>query len=485
MAVVVLLMVYVIPGVYRRRVILADVRIDERYSPQLRTLALPEGTAGVETGGPTGAIFFRKPEVIMAENDERDILPPSAGRNVRTLARERARRKARISQRAANRQRGFVVAGALGLLIVVLGALAFTTTMPRWIFCVALGIGVLYGAGFGYLLSEMGKATARDREDIAELTEELGIRKTRGAQRHSRRPARPRPGRSAVSAASAHSALSAASAALGSDDLGALTADASRSADLGRSADLSRSVASASAGSGSAATTPTAASAATGGADAAGEGEAAGEARDGGAGEARDAQAVNAKEYEAGVNPGKARSRNAGARAPKRRSGISVTLEQGIIAAEDFAPIAGSQREQAEKLPKRFVAGAVPRRQLPSYTLKPQIQQRTVAPYQAPEAPVAPVPYRPKEIGERVTFVDAVAQGVAVSAAAAPAGQAAPQGTAQAAVGQAAAVTAPAGQATPASMAEAALPPAQAAAPAHDGLAGGAALDELLRKRRA
>lgn len=462
MAVVVLLMVYVIPGVYRRRVILADVRIDERYSPQLRTLALPDGTAGVETGGPTGAIFFRKPEVIMAENDERDILPPSAGRNVRTLARERARRKARISQRAANRQRGFVVAGALGLLIAVLGALAFTTTMPRWIFYVAVGIGVLYGAGFGYLLSEMGKATARDREDIAELTEELGIRKTRGAQRHSRRPARPRPGRSAVSAASAHSALSAASAALGSDDLGALTADASRSADLGRSADLSRSVA-----SGSAATMPTAASAATGGADAAGEGEAAGDACDGGAGDARDTQAANAEEYEAGVNPGKARSRNAGARAPKRRSGISVTLEQGIIAAEDFAPIAGSRREQAEKLPKRFVAGAVPRRQLPSYTLKPQIQQRTVAPYQAPEAPVAPVPYRPKEIGERVTFVDAGAQDVAAAAAAAPASQAASQSTAQA------------------SKAEAAVPSAQATAPAHDGLAGGAALDELLRKRRA
>ncbi|MDK8287051.1 MAG: hypothetical protein QP830_00595 [Actinotignum sanguinis] len=452
MAVVVLLMVYVIPGVYRQRVILADVRIDERYSPQLRTLALPNGTVGVETGGPTGAIFFRKPEVIMAENDERDILPPSAGRNVRTLARERARRKARISQRAANRQRGFVVAGALGLLIAVLGALAFTTTMPRWIFYVAVGIGVLYGAGFGYLLSEMGKATARDREDIAELTEELGIRKTRGAQRHSRRPARPRPGRSAVSAASAHSALSAASAALGSDDLGALTADASRSADLGRSADLSRSVA-----SGSAATMPTAASAATGGADAAGEGEA--------AGDARDTQAANAEEQETGVNPGKARSRNAGARAPKRRSGISVTLEQGIIAAEDFAPIAGSRREQAEKLPKRFVAGAVPRRQLPSYTLKPQIQQRTVAPYQAPEAPVAPVPYRPKEIGERVTFVDAAAQDVA--AAAAPAGQATPQSSA------------------PAPKSEAAVPSAQATAPAHDGLAGGAALDELLRKRRA
>ncbi len=450
MAVVVLLMVYVIPGVYRQRVILADVRIDERYSPQLRTLALPDGTVGVETGGPTGAIFFRKPEVIMAENDERDILPPNAGRNVRTLARERARRKARISQRAANRQRGFVVAGALGLLIAVLGALAFTATMPRWIFYVAVGIGVLYGAGFGYLLSEMGKATARDREDIAELTEELGIRKTRGGQRHSRRPARPRPGRSAVSAASAHSALSAASAALGSDDLGALTADASRSADLGRS------VASGSAASGSAATTPTAASAATGGADAAGESE---------ADEVHAARTENAEEQETGVNPGKARSRNAGARAPKRRSGISVTLEQGIIAAEDFAPIAGSQREQAEKLPKRFVAGAVPRRQLPSYTLKPQIQQRTVAPYQAPEAPVAPVPYRPKEIGERVTFVDAAAQDVA--AAAAPASQAAPQSTAQA------------------SKAEAAVPPAQPAAPAHDGLAGGAALDELLRKRRA
>ncbi|MDY5126833.1 DUF6667 domain-containing protein, partial [Actinotignum sp. SLA_B059] len=261
----------------------------------------------------------------------------------------------------------------------------------------------------------------------------------------------PRPGRSAVSAASAHSALSAASAALGSDDLGALTADASRSADLGRSADLSRSV-----GSGGAATMPTAASAATGAADVAGEGE---------ADEVHAARAENAEEQETGVNPGKARSRNAGARAPKRRSGISVTLEQGIIAAEDFAPIAGSRREQAEKLPKRFVAGAVPRRQLPSYTLKPQIQQRTVAPYQAPEAPVAPVPYRPKEIGERVTFVDAAAQDVA--AAVAPASHAAPQSTAQA------------------SKAEAAVPPAQPAAPAHDGLAGGAALDELLRKRRA
>ena len=111
------------------------------------------------------------------------------------------------------------------------------------------------------------------------------------------------------------------------------------------------------------------------------------------------------------------------------------------------------------------MAGAVPRRQLPSYTLKPQIQQRTVAPYQAPEAPVAPVPYRPKEIGERVTFVDAVAQDVA--AAAAPAGQATPQSSA------------------PAPKSEAAVPSAQATAPAHDGLAGGAALDELLRKRRA
>lgn len=76
---------------------------------------------------------------------------------------------------------------------------------------------------------------------------------------------------------------------------------------------------------------------------------------------------------------------------------------------------------------------------VPSYTLKPTaIERREIAPYQAPAADEAPVPYRPKALGEKV--------------------------------------------AAPADAAEAS---ASVSAPSADSLAGGSALDALLARRRA
>ena len=117
----ILLVAYVVPYLYRRRMVLAEARIEERYAEDLRILEVPgsrQNQSTVHREGPHGTVFFRQPEVIMSQSDKAQFNKAAAAQSarsneVRALAKERARRRARISKRQVNRQRGMLGAGLL------------------------------------------------------------------------------------------------------------------------------------------------------------------------------------------------------------------------------------------------------------------------------------------------------------------------------------------------------------------------------------
>ncbi|VDG77034.1 Uncharacterised protein [Actinobaculum suis] len=334
--VVVLLCAYVIPELFRRRRVIAETRLDERYAENLRMLQLPQRQD--EGDGERGSLFLRTPEVIMDGNDDRAQRERQSGRDVRQLARDRARRRARISQRKANRQRGLFVGAVLATTTILLGIVSALTTLPWVWFVIFAVLTALYGAGVGYLAVQMNKGDRTDREEIAALTKMM--KGPRGGTSQSRRPAMPRAGRSAASAASATSSASA---------LSAYTADSV--ADLedydaaAPSADSAEQVAEAGDESGKAHDRAVKNSARVARARRAAQARQARQARQ----ERRQAS----QPREAGEASRAGQKRSAGQAAQTRgtqpqRSGLSMRMGADIIAAPDFAPISGSSREKAD-----------------------------------------------------------------------------------------------------------------------------------------
>lgn len=400
---VIFFLAFVMPKMAKRRFVASEVRIDERYSTNLRMLTLSERTEVLGAKGASGAIFAKKPEVIVASNlGER----PGPGRpSVRVLARQRARHKARISQRAANRQRGFVGAGILLTLTLIFGILGFNanfTKVPFWIF---LFCTVGYGVSFGYLLAKMGEATRKDRQAIEDLTEDM--EHVRGAEKpYSRRPTRPSSGVSAKSARSGLSAPSAFSAHVSVSDTESIE------------------------------TAQTAATVSDDGSTFPENGDFSGKAQ------TRLDREHSGRDF--------SRSDNA------RSTGIPLAIEEGFVASSDFAPISGSRREagmndgavlvsKTRTVPMRrasqvqgdllrgaslevqgraqrqIESGAQPgavrspsvssttaqaRSAVPSSPTVRTVTPRNIAPYEPPAQIEAPVPYRPKTVGEKVAFSD-------------------------------------------------------------------------------
>ncbi|AWE41686.1 hypothetical protein [Actinobaculum sp. 313] len=212
-----LLLVYVIPYYYRRTMVLAEARIDERYAEDLRMLRLPAGQVAEHAAdgrGAHGTVFFRQPEVVMStERGSQGVVPAgkstrkgsltrgaldasnavSAATDVRALAKARARRRARISQRVAKQQRGLLGGGALGVLAVVFWILAAATAFPVGVALAATAVTGVYFVGLGYIMSEMNKASQADRETITEINAKLGTGSMRReASGTARRPSAPR-----------------------------------------------------------------------------------------------------------------------------------------------------------------------------------------------------------------------------------------------------------------------------------------------------
>ncbi|PWF27203.1 hypothetical protein DD236_02035 [Ancrocorticia populi] len=235
-AITALLMFYVIPHVFRRRSVLAEARIEERYAEDLRMLdvnASRSGGASTHTGGPHGTVFFRQPEVIMKKSEQ----APSRARgtdDVRVIAKERARRRARISQRNVNKQRGILGGAVIGIVTVVAWVLMATTGLAIAVPAVLTLLTLVYGGGFGVIVNAMAEATVADEEAIEKLNAKLRTLKGSAHVAGSRRPqVRRRPSaKSARSAAESESVRSAAeSESIASGENAAETEEVAASAD--------------------------------------------------------------------------------------------------------------------------------------------------------------------------------------------------------------------------------------------------------------
>ena len=219
-AITVLLVLYVIPHMHRRRSVLAEARIEERFAEDLRMLdvgASRKGGASVHTGGPHGTVFFRQPEVIMKKSER-----ARGNDDVRVIAKERDRRRARISQRNVTKHRGSLGGAVIGIATIVFWVLAGVTGLALAVPAVSTAVLAAYGIGFGYIVKTMAEATAADEAAIEKLNVKLRSFKGSAHVAGSRRPAVPhRPGRASsargVKAPASAVQPSAAAAAEGSE----------------------------------------------------------------------------------------------------------------------------------------------------------------------------------------------------------------------------------------------------------------------------
>jgi len=459
-----LLLVYVIPYYYRRTMILAEARIDERYAEDLRMLRLPAGQVAEHAAdgrGAHGTVFFRQPEVVMSTGRGSQGTVPagkdaregsragevaatnnavSAAADVRALAKARARRRARMSQRIAKQQRGLLGGGALGVLAVVFWILAAATAFPVGVALAATAVTGAYFVGLGYIMSEMNKASQADREAIAEINAKLGTGSMRReASGTARRPSAPRSRTSHGTPADSGSSHSRKQSGI-----------TTRSAGMARRGEASKP-------SGQA---PVHAPEQVG-ASSRGKQSVAGSARKAqGAAYSGEREAQGARMREEGRH-------DASTRAAR---GISLTLDESFVGGGAHAPAASADRAARSTATAAQASNVVA---APSYTLKPrQIERRVVAPYQAPAQPEAAVPYRPQRVAENYDSTSASAAGSASSVQATP-GERAVEQSGQMAAGRT-------GESTTSSTAGR---PHAGGQP--DGLAGGSVLDALLARRRA
>ena len=425
----VLLIAFVIPALSKRREILANAPLEDRYSEDLRMLKVSDapGADRPNDDGQRGSVFFKRPEVDMAGG--------RVTKDVRELARDRARIRARMSKRAANLQRGFfggALVAALAVLLWVGAAVGFASPLFAGI---ATAATLAYGAGFVYIYRKAAEADAADREELADIVAEIGPRRAQG-----RKVAADAARRSAKKRADVEARASLAQAARGAR-VEVRESDGARAA--------ARRVAARKAAAQKAAATARIegelrrrferSKAASRISDAAGAGGKAGAGASGkstGFGAYGDAQSADRAAGRVGsdassaprVGARKGVASNAGLRAGSG-TGFSSASSKGSSASngsshDSHAGGSASRSARGGATVRGNIgpaargaggvvgdapagagvgAGASSRRaEMPSYTLKPgSVDRKVVKPYTAPASATAPVPYRPQVIGER------------------------------------------------------------------------------------
>lgn len=427
----VLLIAFVIPALSKRREILANAPLEDRYSEDLRMLKVSDapGADRPNDDGQRGSVFFKRPEVDMAGG--------RVTKDVRELARDRARIRARMSKRAANLQRGFfggALVAALAVLLWVGAAVGFASPLFAGI---ATAATLAYGAGFVYIYRKAAEADAADREELADIVAEIGPRRAQG-----RKVAADAARRSAKKRADVEARASLAQAARGAR-VEVRESDGARAA-------ARRAAARKAAAQKAAATARIEgelrrrferSKAASRISDAAGAGGKAGAGASGkstgfGAGAYGDAQSADRAAGRVGsdassaprVGARKGVASNAGLRAGSG-TGFSSASSKGSSASngsshDSHAGGSASRSARGGATVRGNIgpaargaggvvgdapagagvgAGAFSRRaEMPSYTLKPgSVDRKVVKPYTAPASATAPVPYRPQVIGER------------------------------------------------------------------------------------
>ena len=431
----VLLIAFVIPALSKRREILANAPLEDRYSEDLRMLKVSDapGADRPNDDGQRGSVFFKRPEVDMAGG--------RVTKDVRELARDRARVRARMSKRAANLQRGFfggALVAALAVLLWAGAAIGFASPLFAGI---ATAATLAYGAGFVYVYRKAAEADAADREELADIVAEIGPRRAQGrkvAADAARRSAKKRAdvearasldkaargarvevresdgARAAARRAAARKAAAQKAAATARIE-GELRRRFERSKGASRISDAAGAGGKAGAG----------ASGKSGGFGAYGDGQSADRAAGRVGSDASSAPRVGARKgvasnagLRAGSGTGFSSASSKGSSASNGSSHDSYAGGSASRSARGGATVRGNIGPAARgaggvvgnapavgntSADAGVGVGASSRRaEMPSYTLKPgSVDRKVVKPYAAPASATAPVPYRPQVIGER------------------------------------------------------------------------------------
>ena len=424
---------FVIPALSKRREILANAPLEDRYSEDLRMLKVSDapGADRPNDDGQRGSVFFKRPEVDMAGG--------RVTKDVRELARDRARVRARMSKRAANLQRGFfggALVAALAVLLWAGAAIGFASPLFAGI---ATAATLAYGAGFVYVYRKAAEADAADREELADIVAEIGPRRAQGrkvAADAARRSAKKRAdveARASLDKAArgarvevresdgARAAARRAAARKAAAQKAAATARIE--GELRRRFERSKAASRISDAAGAGGKAGAGASGKSGGFGAYGDGQSADRAAGRVGSDASNAPRVGARKGVAsnaglragsgtGFSSASSKSSSAsngsshdsyagGSASRSARGGATVRgnigpAARGAGGVVGNAPAVGNTSADAG-------AGASSRRaEMPSYTLKPgSVDRKVVKPYAAPASATAPVPYRPQVIGER------------------------------------------------------------------------------------
>lgn len=168
--VVALLLIWVMPSLYRRRAVLAATRIDERYAEDLRIIAEAPRQATHEDAT-RGTLFFRQPEVKMSKSEK------AAAQDVRALVKDRARRRARIATRNVNQRNGLVFSSLLGAIAAIMWVLAATVGLPILAAAVGTGVAGIAMVWVSYVRSAILAANEHDEKAIAKIEKKIAAAK--------------------------------------------------------------------------------------------------------------------------------------------------------------------------------------------------------------------------------------------------------------------------------------------------------------------
>ena len=411
----VLLIAFVIPALSKRREILANAPLEDRYSEDLRMLKVSDapGADRPNDDGQRGSVFFKRPEVDMAGG--------RVTKDVRELARDRARVRARMSKRAAGLQRGFFGGALVAALAVLLWAGVAVGFASPLLAGIATAASLAYGAGFVYVYRKAAEADVADREELADIVAEIGPRRAQG-----RKVAADAARRSAKKRADVEARASLDKAARGAR-VEVRESDGARAAARRAAARKAASRISDAAGAGGKA--GAGASGKSGGFGAYGDGQSADRAAGRVGPDASSAPRVGARKgvaSNAGLRAGSGtgfssasskgssasngllRDSHTGGSSRSARGGAAVrgnlsAAARGAGGVVGNAPAVGDASGGGNTSAVGIGAGASSRRaEMPSYTLKPgSVDRKVVKPYAAPASATAPVPYRPQVIGER------------------------------------------------------------------------------------
>lgn len=384
--------------------------------------------------GQRGSVFFKRPEVDMAGG--------RVTKDVRELARDRARVRARMSKRAANLQRGFfggALVAALAVLLWAGAAIGFASPLFAGI---ATAATLAYGAGFVYVYRKAAEADAADREELADIVAEIGPRRAQGrkvAADAARRSAKKRAdveARASLDKAArgarvevresdgARAAARRAAARKAAAQKAAATARIE--GELRRRFERSKAASRISDAAGAGGKAGAGASGKSSGFGTYGDGQSADRAAGRVGSDASSAPRVGARKgvasnagLRAGSGTGFSSASSKGSSASNGSSHDSYAGGSASRSARGGATVRGNIGPAARgaggvvgnapavgntSADAGVGAGASSRRaEMPSYTLKPGSVDRKVVvkPYAAPASATAPVPYRPQVIGER------------------------------------------------------------------------------------